>query len=138
MKLSPTIAFNFDGRCEQAFKFYEQCLDAKIAFMLKWGDSPAAGQAPKEWADKILHGRISIGNTELVGGDVLPEHYQRPQGCGIILSTSDAAAAERIFNCLAENGTIYLPLEKTFWALRYGVVVDQFGLRWEINCEQSS
>jgi len=138
MKLSPTIAFNFDGRCEQAFKFYEQCLDAKIAFMLKWGDSPAAGQAPKEWADKILHGRISIGNTEIVGGDVLPEHYQRPQGCGIILSTNDAAAAERAFNCLAESGTIYLPLEKTFWALRYGVVVDQFGLRWEINCEQSS
>jgi PhnB protein len=138
MKLSPTIAFNFDGRCEQAFKFYEQCLDARIAFMLKWGDSPAAGQAPKEWAGKILHGRISIGNTEIVGGDVLPEHYQMPQGCGIILSTDDPSMAERIFNRLAENGTIYLPLEKTFWALRYGVVVDQFGLRWEINCEQPS
>jgi PhnB protein len=137
MKLSPTIAFHFDGRCEQAFKFYEQCLDARIAFMLKWGDSPMGGQTPKEWASKILHGRISIGNTEIVGGDVLPEHYQRPQGCGLILNTADPAYAERIFNCLAQNGTILAPLQKTFWALRYGIVTDQFGLRWEINCEES-
>lgn len=137
MKLSPTITLHFDGRCEQAFQFYEQCLGAKVAFMLKWSDSPMAGQAPKEWGDKILHARIAIGDTGIVGGDVLPQHYHRPQGFSILLSTDDPAEAERMFSGLSQNGHIGAPMQKTFWALRYGMLVDQFGVPWEVNCEEA-
>jgi PhnB protein len=133
MKLSPCISLQFDGRCEAAFKFYEGCLGGKIAFMLKWGDSPMADQAPPQWREKILHARLTLGDTELVGGDVLPEQYHKPSGVSLLLNLDDTVVAERIFHALAENGTVSIPLQKTFWALRFGEVVDQFGLPWTIN-----
>ena len=135
MKLSPCLSLNFNGQCEAAFKFYERCLGAKIAFMLKWGDSPIASQAPAGWGEKILHARITIGDTDLIGGDVPPEVYQQPKGFGVLLNIDDPVAGERIFNALAENGKVHMPIQKTFWAERYGGVVDQFGIPWEINCE---
>jgi PhnB protein len=137
MKLSPCISLHFDGRCEAAFKFYEGCLGGKIAFMLKWGDSPMADQAPPQWREKILHARLTLGNADVVGGDVLPEHYHKPGGVSLLLSLDDSVVAERIFQALAENGTVTIPLQKTFWALRYGGVVDQFGIPWEVNCGEA-
>src|SRR5262245_5529987 len=136
MNLSPCVSLHFSGQCEAAFKFYERCLGAKIVFMLTWGNSPMAANAPTDWTEKILYGRIRVGDIDLVGGDVAPDHYERPQGFSILLSISDASDAERIFQALAENGKIQAPLQKTFWALRYGILVDQFGIPWEINCEK--
>jgi PhnB protein len=136
MKLSPCISLTFNGQCEAAFKFYERCLGGKIAFMLTWGNSPMAAEAPREWSEKILHGRITIGDTDLVGGDVLPQQYQQPKGFSILLNMDDPVEAERIFQALSENGRVHMPIQKTFWAVRFGGLVDQFGIQWEINCEQ--
>jgi PhnB protein len=136
MKFSPCAAINFSGQCEAAFRFYERCLGAKILFMLTWGDSPAAAQAPAGWEKKILHGRISLGGMEIVAGDVLPDQYETPRGFSIVLSMDDPDAAERIFHALSENGSVQMPLQKTFWAARYGFVTDPFGIRWQINCEE--
>ena len=138
MNLSPFLTLTFNGQCEAAFKFYEQCLGAKIAFMLTWGDSPMASKAPPDWGSKILHGRITVGNTELIGGVVFPNTYEQPKGFAVLLNVDDAVGAERIFHALAENGKIQMPMQKTFWAERYGGVVDQFGVPWEINCEKPS
>jgi len=135
MKLSPFLSLSFNGQCEDAFKFYERCLGGKISFMLTWGDSPMAKEAPPEWGRKILHGRVRIGDTDLIGADALPQAYEQPRGFSVLLNMDDAAEAERIFHALAENGTLKMPLQKTFWALRYGILVDQFGVPWEINCE---
>jgi PhnB protein len=104
--------------------------------MLTWGDSPMAAQAPAGWEKKILHGRITVGDTDVIGADAFPNQYEKPRGFSILLNLDDPAAGERIFNALAENGTVQMPLQKTFWAERYGVLVDQFGIPWEINCER--
>jgi PhnB protein len=138
MKLSPHISLSFNGQCEEAFRTYERCLGGKIAFMLAWGDSPMAADVPPEWGRKILHGRITIGDGDLIGVDILPQQYERPKGFSVLLNLDDAAAADRMFKDLAENGTIHVPMQKTFWAPRYGVLVDRFGIRWEINCEEGN
>jgi PhnB protein len=90
--------------------------------------------APPEWRDKILHATLQVGDTALSGGDVLPGQYERPQGFQIQLNLDDAAAAERIFAQLADGGRVSVPLQQTFWAQRFGSVVDRFGIPWGINC----
>jgi PhnB protein len=131
----PTLLFA--GDCETAFKLYERCLGGKIAFMLRWGDSPMAADVPADWRGKILYTRMEVGDSTLVAGDLPPNQYERPQGFSIQLLIDDAAEAERVFNTLAENGTIKMPLQETFWATHYGNLVDRFGIPWEINCERT-
>ena len=116
---------------------YEQHLGAgKIEGVLTWGDSPLAEQVPTEWRGKLLHARLKIGDSDLVGGDVLPKDYKRPQGFSVMLGIGDPIAAERTFQALAKNGTVIVPFQATFWAVRYGMVIDQFGIPWEVNCER--
>jgi PhnB protein len=135
MKLNPQLVFS--GQCEAAFRLYERCLGGKITFMLTWGNSPMVDQAPAEWRDKIYHATLTVGDNVLSGGDPAPEQYEQPKGFSLILGLNDPADAERIFDALAENGTVQMPIQKTFWAVRFGVVVDQFGIPWAINCEQA-
>jgi len=136
MKLAVNLSLAFDGRCEEAFRFYAQSLDGTITFLLKWGDSPAASQAPPEWGSKVYHASLKIGDTIINGGD-LPDLHEPPQGFSLIVQTDDEKAADRMFHALAVNGTIGMPLQETFWAARFGVVVDQFGISWTINCEKA-
>jgi len=86
--------------------------------------------------DKIGHATLRVGAAMLMGNDVRPGDYARPQGCAIALGISDLAAAKRMFDALADGGVITLPLAETFWALAFGAVVDRFGVTWEINCER--
>ena len=106
MNLNPRIGLSFDGQCEAAFRFYESCLNGKMAFMLRWGESAMAKDAPAEWTDKIFHATLVIGDTALLGADPLPGMYESPRGFGLMLSLDDAGETERLFNALAENGTI--------------------------------
>jgi PhnB protein len=136
MELNPCINLSFDGRCEAAFQFYAKCIGGKITFMLKWGDSPMGKDAPAEWAGKILHARFELGDLVLNGCDVLPGQYERPRGFSLLLGLDDPADAERLFSALAENGSVRMPLQETFWAERFGGVTDQYGIPWEINYEK--
>lgn len=135
MKLNTNIALSFNGQCEAAFKRYEQCLNGTISFMLKWGDSPMGAQAPDGWGAKVYHATLEIGDTVFNGGDALPGQYETPKGFSLILQMDDPVAADRIFQALAENATIGMPLQETFWAKRFGALVDEFGIPWSINCE---
>jgi PhnB protein len=137
MNLNPRIGLSFDGRCEAAFKFYERSLNGKLEFMLRWGDSPMSKDAPPDWRDKILHARLVIGDAELLGADSLPGTYEAPRGFSLLISPSDAAEADRVFAVLAQNGTIRIPLQESFWAPRFCAVTDQFGITWTINLEKS-
>jgi len=137
MSLSPRIGLIFNGNCEAAFEFYRQHMSGKIEFMLRWGESPMAKDAPPQWKDKILHARIVIGDTELLGGDVLPESYEAPQGFSILVGLDDITETERLFHALAESGSVRMALQETFWARRFGSVVDQFGIPWTFNFESS-
>jgi len=138
MGLKAHIYLSFDGQCETAFKAYETILAGKIASFFTYGGSPMAAQAPPGWADKVMHATLSVGGTVIAGADVPPERYERPQGFNILLGMDDPGEAERIFQALAEGGTITMPLEETFWALRFGAVTDRFGISWSINCEQAA
>jgi PhnB protein len=136
MKLNSYLTFN--GQCEAAFKFYEQCLGGKIVTMLSHGDSPIAKQVPSEWHDKILHASLTVGDQVLMGSDAPPEHYEKAKGFSVAISIASVAEAERIFHALAEHGTVQMPIQETFWAVRFGMVVDRFGVPWMINCEQAA
>ena len=135
MKLNTNISLSFNGQCEAAFKRYERSLDGTISYRLKWGDSPMAAEAPDGWGAKVYHATLKIGDTVINGGDTLPHQYEKPKGFSLILEMDDPVAADRIFQALAENATIGMPLQETFWARRFGVLVDEFGIPWSINCE---
>jgi PhnB protein len=137
MKLYPHLSLTFNGQCEAAFRLYEQCMGGTIAFMLTWGNSPAAADAPPGWEAKIYHATLKIGDTEITGGDLPADRYEPPKGFSVVLQMDDPLVAERIFQALAEGGRIEMPLQETFWASRFGVVVDRFGIPWSINCERA-
>ncbi|WP_193200744.1 VOC family protein [Nostoc sp. MG11] len=132
MKLTPYLMFN--GQCETAFKFYEKCLGGKITTMMTYGESPMAEQTSAEQRTKIMHTHLMVGDQELMGSDSPSEQYEEPKGFSVSISLNNQVEAERIFQVLAESGTVRLPLEKTFWANRFGMLVDQFGISWMINC----
>ncbi len=132
MQWNPHLAFN--GQCEAGFKFYEKCLGGKIVFMMTYGDSPMAEQMPADWSKKIIHATLALGDQRLTGADEPADSYKKPQGFSVSLNIGAVAEAERIFHALSENGTVQMPLQETFWALRFGTLVDQFGTPWMINC----
>ncbi len=135
MKLNPHVSFN--GDCEAAFQLYERCLGGKIVTMLTYGNSPMADQSPPQMRGKILHATLNVGNNVVYGADVPTEQYQPPKGFHLTVGLDDPSEAERIFQALSEGGTVQMPLQKTFWAVRFGVLTDRFGVSWEINCEQA-
>ena len=136
MQLNPYLYFN--GQCEAAFKFYEQCLGGKIEAMIPHAGTPAEEHVPSEWRNKIMHARLTVGNEVLMGTDAPPEHYKKPKGFSVSLQVKDPADAERVFNALSENGKVQMALQKTFWAARFGMLVDRFGIPWMINCEEAT
>ena len=136
MKLHPHL--NFNGQCAAAFEFYEQHLGAKRLFSLTYGASPMAGEFPAEYAGKIMHATLEVGGTLVLGSDSPPGFYQPPNGFCVALSMEEPAEAERVFNVLAENGQVNMPLQQTFWAVRFGMLIDQFGIPRMINCGDPS
>jgi PhnB protein len=136
MQVSPYLSFN--GQCEAAFKCYEQCLGGRLGPIFRYAGSPMSDQVPPDWQDKVMHGSVTIGDLVLMGGDVAPDRYEQPRGFSLSIQIADTSEAERIFHELArDGGGITMPLEKTFWAARFGMVTDRFGIPWLINCEDS-
>ena len=134
MQLNAYLYFN--GQCEEAFQFYEQLLGGKIEAMFPHAGTPAEQYVPPEWRDKIMHARLSVGGSVLMGSDAPPGHYhEASKGFSVNIGLQDPEEAERIFHALAENGKVNMPIEKTFWAERFGMLVDRFGIPWMINCE---
>lgn len=135
MRMNPYLSFN--GDCEAAFTFYEQHLDAQPGPLFRYGGSPMSGDVPPDWSNKIMHGTVTIGGQVLMGGDVAPDRFEAPKGFSLSLQIDRTSEAERVFHALAEGGTIVMPLQQTFWAARFGMIVDRFGIPWLINCEAS-
>src|SRR5262249_45285111 len=123
MSVTPHLVF--DGRCAEAFAFYAELFGGRVEMLMSWGASPAAEMVPASFRDKIVHGSLRLGGAELVGADVKPEDYARPQGFYVLYRAGNAASAERIFATLAEGGDVKMPLAETFWSPRFGVVVDR-------------
>jgi PhnB protein len=135
MQLSTYLFFG--GNCEEAFKFYEKLLGGKIEMMMAHDGSPAEGHVPPEWGKKILHARMVIGDCVLMASDAPPAGAPKQMaGFSVSLTLQDAVEGERIFRALEDGGTVQMPFQQTFWALRFGMLTDRFGVPWMINCEQ--
>ncbi len=136
MKLNSYL--NFNGQCEAAFKFYEKCLEGKIAATFPYEGTPMAKDVPADWQKKLMHATLDIGDQVLMGADAPPGRYQKPEGFSVAIGLNDVAKSERIFQALSEKGTVQMPIQETFWAARFGMLTDQFGIPWMINCEKAA
>ena len=133
MQMNPYLFF--DGKCEAAFKFYEKVLGGKIEAMLTHDDVPMESKVPPEQRKRIVHARMKIGDVLLMGSDA-PAADTGAKGFSININVGKPAEAERVFGDLAKNGTIKMPIQETFWAERFGMLLDQFGTPWMVNCEK--
>jgi PhnB protein len=127
---------NFNGTCDAALKFYEKCLGGKVVFKTTYGESPMAKETPKDRLNNILHARFVIGDNVLMASDCPPDRYDAPKGMTLSIGIQKPEEAERIFAALSEKGNVCMPIQETFWAQRFGMLTDQFGIPWMINCEK--
>jgi PhnB protein len=134
MKLHPYL--NFGGNCEKAFRFYEQHLGGKITMMMTHGEMPAPNDVPPDWRKAILFARMTIGETELMGNDVPPERFQPIRSAYLSLTVASTDEAERIHALLSEGGEIFMPMQETFFAIRFSMLRDKFGTSWMIIQER--
>jgi len=126
---------NFDGQCEEAFNFYAKTLGGKISYISPYEGTPMADHVPAEWRMKIMHATLDLpGDQVLMGADSMHGRHKTAQGFSVTINLSDIAEAERIFKAFAEKGTVQMKLEKTFWAVGFGMLTDRFGVPWMINC----
>src|SRR4028118_319966 len=136
--MQSNIYLFFDGECEAAFKFYEQCLGGKIDAMMTYGDAPISEEFPSEQRDRIMHANLTVGSMVLMGSDTPPDDFKKPQGFSVHLEFDDLVEAERIFQKLAENGTVDMPSQETFWSTGFGMLVDRFGTPWMIDFQPAT
>jgi len=137
---------NFNGNCKEAFEFYEAKLGGTLKALAPWADMPAdavepdaegcGAGVPEDWGDKIMHAELVVGDYSLMGADVPAPNYLKPQGFSVNLAVDSVAQAEKLFAGLAEGGTVVMPLMETFWAERFGMAEDKFGIHWMINIEK--
>jgi len=127
---------HFNGQCEEAFKFYEEVLGGKIDYMARYEGSPAADQVPAEWRGKILHAHLNLDGGTLMGADVPPGRYSKPQGFNLTISLKEINEGKDIFEKLAASGNVVMPFAPTFWSPGFGMCVDRFGIPWMVNCER--
>ena len=125
MKLD--IYVNYRGTCDQAFRFYEQHLGGKITGMVKHGEQPNPN-IPADWKERVLHGRIEIGDVVLMGADVPKAEPMRSAYLTLTLDTE--AEAERVYALLTDGGEIFMKMEKTHFANRFAMLRDKFGTSW--------
>lgn len=135
MKLNPYLSFN--GRCREAFEFYAATLGGTIDFMQTYGDSPMAEHTPAESHGNVMHVSMHIGDHTLQGGDAPPGQYTQPNGFCVALHYDDAAQGQKVFDQLADGGTVQMPYQETFWAKGFGMLIDRFGTPWIVNAGQT-
>ena len=136
MPIEPYL--NFDGRCEEAIEFYKKALGAEVAMLMRVSDSPEqppAGIVPGT-ENKIMHASLRIGDATIMLSDGYCKGTQTFSGITLSLTVPNEAAADRAFNALSDGGNIHMPLSKTFFSPRFGMVADRFGVPWMIIVRQ--
>ncbi|MDO5610220.1 MAG: VOC family protein [Pseudomonadota bacterium] len=135
--MNPYLSFA-NGDCQAAFDHYQAVFGARLLFSHTWAESPMAEQAPGGDGSKIMHATLQFADgVILMGADCPPEYGQPFGGFSLSHNARDVAEAERVFAAIAEGGKVTMPLEKTFWAERFGMCVDKYGVSWMVNCEMS-
>jgi len=124
---------DFDGRCEEAVEFYRSALGAEVLYLMRFKDSPDPRLVPPGAGDKVLHMSFRIGDTTVQASDGRCQGRPSFQGFSLLLTVPDDAEAERLFAALGDGGQVQMPLTKTFFSSRFGMVADRFGVPWKIH-----
>jgi len=130
---------NFNGQCKEAFDFYAKLLDGEVKFSMTWGEMPggAADQFPPETHKLIMHTTLEVDGDFIMGADSPPDRYTPPKGITVSIGVKDKAKGEKIFNALADGGSVTMPYAETFWSPGFGMCVDRFGIPWMVNTEEN-
>lgn len=134
MQVEPYLFF--EGRCEEAVEFYRKALGAEVVMLMRYKDSPEPpppGKLPPGSENKVMHANLRIGETTVMASDGLAQGQPRFQGFSLSITVPDEARAEKLFAALAAGGQVQMPLARTFWSPRFGMVTDRFGVGWMIN-----
>jgi PhnB protein len=131
-----TTYLYFDGDCEQAFKFYEKALGGSIAMMMKYDEAPSDQPCAEGLQNRIMHVRLMVGDQRLMGSDVPAGTPAKPQGFSVALNVEKPEDADRVFAALSDGGNVSHPLNETFFAHKFGMLQDRFGVAWLVNCEK--
>ena len=127
---------NYGGNCAEAFRFYEQNLGAKISFLMTFAQAPDQSQAQGMDKNAVLHAQLEIGDTQVMASDVPQDRFQPMRSVYLCYSVETDAEAERIYGMLAEDGQVFMPMQETFFASRFGQLRDRFGTSWMIIHER--
>ncbi|MDX2153115.1 MAG: VOC family protein [Bryobacteraceae bacterium] len=131
-RINPYV--NVDGTAEKAIRRYEEVLGAKTEQLMRWGEMPGMEVKP-EHRDRVMHACLNVGGQSLMISDSCPERgAPQPGNVQINLQFSDAAELEKAFAALAEGGRVEMPAQETFWAKRFGMLTDAYGVQWMMNC----
>ena len=134
MHIEPYVFF--EGRCEEAVEFYRTALGAEVTMLMRYKDSPEPpppGKLPPGSENKVMHASLRIGDATVMASDGFSSGQPSFRGFSLSLSPPDEAQAEALFTALANGGQVQMPLSKTFWSPRFGMVTDRFGVGWMIN-----
>lgn len=126
----------FNGRCEEAVAFYQKALGAQVEMTMRNSEapeSPPPGMLPPGSGNKIMHTQFKVGDSTIMASDGRCDGNPKFDGFSLSITVSDAAAADRMFDALADGGEVQMPMGKTFWSPRFGMVKDRFGVGWMIN-----
>jgi PhnB protein len=126
---------SFDGNCREAFNVYHRIFGGDLVAMISHEDMQIP-DLTDEWKERIMHARLVVGDTVLMGGDSPPGIYSPPAGFCSSVQVQSTEKAERIFAALSEGGNVLMPLEQQPWAIRFGMVTDRYGIPWMINVEE--
>jgi len=125
---------DFGGRCEEALEFYRKALGAEIEMLMRFNESPEPqSELPECFHNKVMHARLRIGDTALMASDGRCEGQPNFEGFSLSITAADEGEAERVFGALSEDGLVTMPLEKTFWAPKFGILQDRFGVGWMVS-----
>ena len=133
MKIQPYLFFN--GRCEEAIDFYGRALGAKVTELMRFKESREtmeSGYVPADFAEKVMHCSIRIGDQEIMASDGMTSEKQNFHGVSLTITVANDAEADRTFAALLDGGQVQMPLDKTFFASRFGMLADRFGVSWMV------
>jgi len=136
MKIEPYLMF--EGRCEEAIEFYKRALGAEVTRLMRYKDSPESpppGKLPPGTDNKIMHASFRVGETTVMASDGRCQGKTNFQGFWLSLMVASPAEADQRFAAVAEGGQVQMPLNKTFFSPRFGMVTDRFGVNWMVICE---
>ncbi|WP_428490378.1 VOC family protein [Rhodopila sp.] len=134
MLVQPYLSFN--GRCDEAVKFYQSAIGAEVQMLMRFKEAPDQSMVPPGSADKVMHVSLRIGDSLVMASDGGCSGTAAFSGISLSLTAADDAEADRLFAALADGGQVTMPLAKTFFASKFGMVTDRFGLNWMVMTGQ--